>query len=193
MVEQSNCLSYGSKPHGYIHKITRRVRRHYVVDLAGSWLASGANADVHELIDRPYVVRFATVQHHDWIEHERILRHVRRNPNPVIARVLDFDILCEDEIGWLYSYVVTERLTPITDEDEGENVCQLFDAVQQGRSVDKIAWWNREKRPTDNQIARVAKNMKQCPFIHDDIHWGNIMKDDKGNYKLVDLEDLIPR
>lgn len=186
-----NCSVDRGDPHRFIFRAFELDPLNPLLTQVGDWIASGKVADVHEL-DDGRVIRIARCSNYDWKLYAEMLERFRNNPHPVVVRVYDFGKWGEkphEEFPgevWVYYYTITEKLVPITDETEGEAICTLLnEALNGGESLE----------PTNNIISeieasRVRESLSDFPFSYVDLHWGNVMKDASGKYKLVDLDNL---
>lgn len=185
----SNCIFDRGEPHRFLIRAHEMSPENPVFMRVGNWLASGKYADIHEM-DDGRVIRFARCSRYDWKTYSATLERTRKRPHPSIVRVFEYGVIGEVEHKdfpgefWTYFYTVTERLSPITDESEGEAVCYAID-----KAITGDVYVNNGVIPS-KKVNRIRRTFRRFPYSHIDLHWGNVMKDVAGNYKLVDLDSL---
>lgn len=185
-----NCKSFDrGQPHRFLIRAYEMSPDNPVFMRVGNWIASGKYADIHEM-DDGRVIRFARCSKYDWKTYSQTLERMRKRPHPSIVRVYEYGMLGELEHEefpgefWTYFYTITERLHPITDESEGEAVCFEIEKALVGGAP------TLDGRLPRSKVSRLRRTFRRFPFFHVDLHWGNVMKDDDGNYKLIDLDSL---
>lgn len=170
-------------------------------------LGDGADGEVFELNDR--VIKFCVlydVIHFDFREAYRrinsVIDYLIHNPSPVYARVHERMYMGEwsrltisgDQKYILYYYIM-EKLQKISEDEqkvfhsilshedrgikknfETQQLKKILSGLQKGLDfdVEKIMFFNDFLRKT--------------PLCHLDIHARNIMKDDQGNFKMIDFD-----
>lgn len=150
----------------------------------GRRVGSGRSGTVYESA-RGCVIKVASAGIEFWDEIDGILSYLKDVKNPSVMDVKEYHFIGSDASDVLYC-LISERLHPIDNDDEGEFACAVVDDV-----------WNPENVPDETRadprwhsrpFEELRKNLKVLPYVHKDIHWGNIMKDCFGNYKLIDVE-----
>jgi hypothetical protein len=116
---------------------------------------------------------------------EALCKHLIKNPDPMIVPVYSFEVLMEPKNAlehWEYQYAMM-RLGKLN-HDEKMIISHLSSA--------------RYYPSAENLNDSRGKYPKLVQFVddvflqdrHHDVHYGNLMKDEDENYRLVDLESF---
>lgn len=108
-----------------------------------------------------------------------------------------FGPFVKDNEDYYLSFYMMERLNPISDDEEkvfhtllsheDRNLQKKFSEIELKKIVESL------KLGLDFDEGRViffCNSINDMGFVHPDIHSRNIMKDDFGNFKLIDLDRI---
>ncbi len=174
----------------------------------GTRLGDGADGEVFESGDK--VVKFCVLYETGKVKLENTYKYIGRvvdyliaHPSPMFARVYEHRFLGEySRIAWgnqrqryfLYYYTM-EKLQKISDDER-----KVFDTIISHEDRNKKKNFSPDQikemltglgKGLDFDMERViffCDNFKKSPVTHLDIHPRNIMKDDAGNFKLIDFD-----
>lgn len=105
----------------------------------------------------------------------KIIKHIKRNKTSAIVKIHKYGVLASGA-----HYYVMDKLSPLDDKwNRGEQIAGYI----YGDRVPK-----REPKTLRDFIKSSRKLFKK--YDYGDVHGGNIMLDEKGKYKFVDLESF---
>lgn len=189
----------------YLSEIARSIPRlaprrctHDKIPWRGNYLAEGADGKAYENWDdenKVVKVGFIDTMAHSMTSLDQLednFDYVLTNKPKAYVEVYDYG--CVDCRACNVSYfVLMQKLEPL----DGLELYEIPNIVQQAQRL-----VNNYKTSNNSPFPRQRlsyKNKAQQDFaeaiwdsgiIHNDAHHGNIMKDDDGNYKLIDLDRL---
>lgn len=177
----------------------------------GTKLGDGADGEVFLLAKEPNkVIKFCVLYETGSIKIENTYKYISKvinyligYPDPVFAHVYEHVFLGEySRIAWgnrkqryyLYYYVM-EKLQSLSEEER-----KVFDTIVSHEDRGKKKNFSPER--IKNILSELAlgldfdmekvkffcENFKKSPVSHLDIHPRNIMKDNTGNFKLIDFD-----
>jgi len=130
--------------------------------------------------------QFSTYKHFEFLS--RLARHLIANPDPTVVPVYKFEVLEEAPEGKLWGtfrYAYEMMRLPMLSREEKSAINTFFQhRYNMNRSEDPYLL--RDKR----EFPELAKFMSKV-FDDDnytDLHDGNFLKDEEGNYRIIDLE-----
>lgn len=114
---------------------------------------------------------------------EALIHHFMDHPDPMVVPVYNFKVICKP-YDYLYSYDM-KQLQCLTNKEK-----KLIDTI--GDLYEEYGYEACDQY-------KDLENPKLMNFLHTliksgkywDIHSGNILKDEYGNYKLIDLEGFL--
>ncbi len=123
--------------------------------------------------DSKLVVKKSRLTHPNGLKHfGSFMKDVINRPDPTIVRVFDFKELGRDQHWHVYTYTMEELLS-LSDADE--------------HAVDRFI-----TEPENISNIKLRKFLtKIWNNGYRDVHSGNVMKDNKNNYKVIDLEGFF--
>ena len=175
-------------------------------------LGDGADGEVFELQDYPNkVIKFCVLYEYNNSDiknalHKTLesLSYIKCNHPSTYAQVYDYMYLGESS-RWLESigknqnyilyYYIMEKLYKISEDEK-----RVFHSLLCHEDSNKVKKFSISKikdmvkgmaQALDFDESRVmffCENLRRVPLQHQDVHVRNIMKDDKGNFKLIDFD-----
>lgn len=178
----------------------------------GPSLGDGANGEVFELVNTSKVVKFSALYDYNFnnlhINYNKIINNInflKRSDNNSYAKVYEVKHVgdgyrvCDEELLQyyvVYSYTM-EKLNKISEDEK-----KVFHSILSHEDLGIV------KKYTINKINEMLLGMsigldfdinkvlffyneiKKINIIHEDLHDRNIMKDNKGNFKLIDFDRI---
>lgn len=178
----------------------------------GSLLGDGADGEVYSIVGANDVIKFSIMYDIDFLENLDLkykdlnakLSFIKTNNAKPFAEVKDFKLLhtnyrahVDGPQQFLIHYYVMERLNKISD-DEKKVIHTVFSHEDS----------NRQKKFDDKQLKNILSGLSvgldfnankimlfwseinKSLLHHTDIHARNVMKNNFGNFKLIDLDRL---
>lgn len=165
----------------------------YVV---GDYIYAGADGEVFKSSDK--IIKFVEIfdskknANLAWNKIKRNIEWVMDNNPSNFVRVEDFGLVqvFEDNYSIVYFYLM-EKLSDIS-SDENKLFKNIFKDPKAKnlnfceKDLDSYKYFKFDKEKVSNFVLQT----KKCKMKHEDIHVKNIMKDDYGNFKFIDLERM---
>jgi len=132
---------------------------------------------------------FSQRENFEWIR--KLVLHLIANPDPMVVPIYRFEVITEtsdrDDRRWgHYKYAYEMMRLPMLTHDEKE----LITAMIQRR-------WTSNNPPPDATIEEGRRNFPDLVAFmtrvlaegnYTDLHDNNFLKDEQGNYRIIDLE-----
>ncbi len=120
-----------------------------------------------------------------------LANHLIQNPNPMVVPIYRFEVLEEtpekENIHWgVYKYAYEMMRLPMLDKDEKDTITKLigiYNPVTRDHPdpVVRSAWHN-----FPNLVEFMNRVLADGHYT--DLHNGNFLKDEVGNYRIIDIE-----
>lgn len=165
----------------------------------GASLGSGVDGEVFSIIDYPNrVIKLGLIYHGEYDNYDynslaNVLEFIYLNKPPAYVHVYEYGRMCETDDVTIY-YCVMEKLLEIS-EDEGRIFHSILSHEDFGKKKDlspvkvqELIYGMSALDLDAKKVTLFCNNIRTSPVIHWDMHTRNIMKDDAGNFKLIDLD-----
>lgn len=112
-----------------------------------------------------------------------------RSPNPSIVPVLSFHTVSKGFFHFRYNYLM-QKLNPLSSFEK--SVIEVWSGINDDDRED-IPKYTPEQSDAislagQEQCPKLLKLMDEWRWTYWDFHAGNVMKDDDGEYRIIDLE-----
>lgn len=187
--------------HQHVNQVVKLTGRR--PDL-GTYMTSAGSGDVYEHPTDPYrvikVASFFRRGREGWEkmyqETVKVINHLIKKPNPSVMRVFSFKILAGPRTEpRVYYALEAEKLYPITAKNDGDNIALMGEDIFHGRlpRCFKFSKMKLDNTRKTGVVKQFVKSFLNFPFVHDDLHGRNIMRDSNGRIKLIDVESFYLR
>jgi serine/threonine protein kinase len=174
----------------------------------GEEIGSGADGRVFEIPNKPNLVCKIGLLYEEeniekeWLCRRQVLDYLFQNPSPIHVQVYEFGKLeggvCPKIAQYAETYCIMQRLEPLSN-DENKVFHSILSHEDRGIvknfSTKKLAEILQGLKKgldfPEQQVMLFIEELKRSPIRHQDLHPRNIMKDDFGNYRLIDLDRCI--
>lgn len=155
----------------------------------GSKIGDGVDGEVFSF-NSDKIIKISKVDNDNKLEFDKVLTYLKLNVLYPYARVYMFGYL--EIIN--YSYYISEKLNPLTEDEwkvfhsivshEDRNIVKNFDEEKVKQILFGLS------RGLDFDAERVTffcAGLKSAPVIHKDMHPRNILKNENGDFKMIDF------
>ncbi len=175
----------------------------------GEILGSGFHGDVYELLDHPkQVVKIAWAPldvpqefagrsdtvglHHTFPYIQNIYQYLLKNQFSILAKVFDFYPLHQRD-NKQYYMAILERLQSLTEPEQKamKSVCMDYNGnIENGKCLQHIEELKEWLDFNPSKVIDFYTSLTTLPVAQRDFHRRNIMKNEGGDFKLIDFELL---
>ena len=179
----------------------------------GKLLGKGVHGEVFELQDDPtkaikiawaplsisFSPALQTIQkkynlkQFSFSEIEQTYKFLLHHRIPILATLYSFETLIAEETLQQYA-VIMEKLLPLSDDEHRvfESLCREYNGeLGNGKFLTHLQELHQWLDFSYVKIFEFYKKVAKLPIIHRDFNRRNIMKDNDGNFKLIDFELVV--
>lgn len=189
------------------------VKEHnlFIATKAGKFISEGADGECFELLNDPNkVIKFCVLYDCNtnidsiYSKTYKLLNFIKNNNLSAYVKVHEHNFLkhglratCVGKQKYLLYYYIMDKLYNITNDEK-----KVFHSILSHEDRGVIKNYSTEsskdilcglQRGLDFNLEKIMmflENLKKSPIVHLDLHPRNIMKDRKGNFKLIDLDRI---
>ena len=194
-----------------VHNLCKQLCPERIPCTVGKKLGDGADGEVFDIVGRSdRVIKFCVLYETGSDSLELVYRRISKvidyligHPDPVFAKVYRHNIMGQftrtvwknNTQRYVMYYYFMEKLEKITDDER-----KVFDTLLSHEDKNKKKIFTPEKFKEiisglssgldfdKKKVTFFCDNLKVSPVQHLDIHPRNIMKDDQGNFKMIDFD-----
>ncbi len=163
-------------------------------------LNGGADGDVFTSDDK--IIKFVKIKdekknaNNVWNKNKAIITKIMDISPKHFCKIYDFGLICvsENPYSIVYFYLM-EKLNGLSD-DEKKAIDTLIShrdynrKINFNKALDLVPALDKYLEFDSNKMNLFIKQIQGSNIIHNDIHARNVMKDNFGNFKLIDFERM---
>lgn len=157
----------------------------------GQFIGAGSFGAVYTLLNyKNRVIKFGLEEDlednfNNIVELTKTFNYIKTNKPATVAKVYDFERF--DCAGVSAYYYIMEKLNTIPKDIRlNYKLIDVIESLCNDKKTDATPIFCKK-------MGEFISKTRKMKYYHDDMHGENIMIDNRGNYKLVDLESLLKK